>query len=257
MSRLLIFQKYNQHHRRVFFKTLTIWVGSSERPRREIRQPSPVDLDAFLQLCFRFDLRVMEIKSPERLKWWAEENKPSLEEWFCLESDLAEQHLPGLTTARTCLTSPYGLFYDVDLQSPDRKRASIRRTSAHRKAVLERDGHSCVLCGKRLSAQTATLDHVIPYSAGGETTVANLVTMCQPCNQAKGKDGKPELLNLTVKMPGIDPGILESRAFKLLQDKRLVSAAYRLSGDLMCGCIQLDPLNKDQNLLEKHQNGII
>lgn len=52
-----------------------------------------------------------------------------------------------------------------------------------RKKIYERDGHKCVYCG---SAESLSLDHVVPRSKGGSNSEDNLVTACQPCNSSKG-----------------------------------------------------------------------
>ena len=52
-----------------------------------------------------------------------------------------------------------------------------------RQAVFERDGWTCVYCGKRNG--TLTADHVVPVSRGGSSTLDNLVTACLDCNTAK------------------------------------------------------------------------
>jgi 5-methylcytosine-specific restriction endonuclease McrA len=62
------------------------------------------------------------------------------------------------------------------------------RTDA-RLAVYLRDEFKCVYCGADLhgAAKTdVTLDHVHPYSKGGENTPDNLVTACRSCNCARG-----------------------------------------------------------------------
>jgi hypothetical protein len=52
-----------------------------------------------------------------------------------------------------------------------------------RRAVYERDAYRCVDCG---SWENLSIDHVIPWSKGGATTMDNLVTRCMPCNNSKG-----------------------------------------------------------------------
>lgn len=52
-----------------------------------------------------------------------------------------------------------------------------------RTAVYERDGYRCVTCG---SDRPLSLDHIYPWSLGGEDTLENLQTMCAPCNGRKG-----------------------------------------------------------------------
>lgn len=55
--------------------------------------------------------------------------------------------------------------------------------------VLQRDGFSCQNCG-RSPAKTAGVelhvDHIIPWSKGGDTTIENLKTLCSGCNLGKG-----------------------------------------------------------------------
>jgi 5-methylcytosine-specific restriction endonuclease McrA len=55
-----------------------------------------------------------------------------------------------------------------------------------RKQVIERDGYHCVYCDDDLRDQEIHLDHVIPESQGGPTTVSNLQVTCRRCNTAKG-----------------------------------------------------------------------
>ena len=52
-----------------------------------------------------------------------------------------------------------------------------------RMAVYERDGFQCLHCGE---VENLTLDHIHPYSLGGEDTFENLQTLCRSCNSRKG-----------------------------------------------------------------------
>lgn len=57
--------------------------------------------------------------------------------------------------------------------------------------IFDRDKWICYLCGRICrddfpAADSATLDHVIPLSAGGPHTVANCKTACFECNIQKG-----------------------------------------------------------------------
>lgn len=53
-----------------------------------------------------------------------------------------------------------------------------------RRAVFDRDGERCVYCGA--IDGPFHLDHVYPFSRGGQATVDNLVVACVPCNLSKG-----------------------------------------------------------------------
>jgi len=63
--------------------------------------------------------------------------------------------------------------------------------STYRKRLLARGDCQCVFCGKRMTADNSTMDHVVPKSKGGQDTPANLVMACLTCNQMKA-DRTPE-----------------------------------------------------------------
>jgi hypothetical protein len=54
-----------------------------------------------------------------------------------------------------------------------------------RRAVLARDDHQCVYCGRRPPEVMLDADHVVPRARGGRTTSLNLVSACQGCNNTK------------------------------------------------------------------------
>lgn len=82
------------------------------------------------------------------------------------------------------------------LKTPFRKTKPSKPGRTNRKAgfilrykVLERDGYKCVICGNSPAFGNGIrlhIDHIIPYSKGGETVFTNLQTLCQPCNLGKG-----------------------------------------------------------------------
>lgn len=49
-------------------------------------------------------------------------------------------------------------------------------------AVWERDDFTCQRCGAR---RRLSIDHIIPRSKGGTDDLANLQTLCSPCNSGK------------------------------------------------------------------------
>ena len=55
--------------------------------------------------------------------------------------------------------------------------------------VLMRDGFACQSCGRSPQSERGVelhVDHIIPYSKGGETILENLQTKCRRCNLGKG-----------------------------------------------------------------------
>ena len=54
--------------------------------------------------------------------------------------------------------------------------------------VLDRDSFRCVFCGRSPATEIGLklhIDHKIPFSKGGKTTIDNLQTLCQECNLGK------------------------------------------------------------------------
>ena len=55
--------------------------------------------------------------------------------------------------------------------------------------VLQRDRFTCQTCGASPAKDPSVelhIDHIIPWSKGGETTMDNLQTLCSKCNLGKG-----------------------------------------------------------------------
>lgn len=54
--------------------------------------------------------------------------------------------------------------------------------------VMKRDDFKCCLCGKSPATNPDIIlhiDHILPWSKGGETTIDNLQTLCSDCNLGK------------------------------------------------------------------------
>lgn len=87
-----------------------------------------------------------------------------------------------------------GTTYDWNQDAKRRARAAGCQVveDVDRIAVLERDGWTCYLCGADtrvtedpFDPASATVDHVIPLSAGGPHTMANVRCACLRCNCSK------------------------------------------------------------------------
>jgi 5-methylcytosine-specific restriction endonuclease McrA len=66
-----------------------------------------------------------------------------------------------------------------DYQPLDRSPAFTRFN------VFLRDEFTCQYCGQMLPPHELTFDHVVPRSAGGRTTWANVCAACESCNATK------------------------------------------------------------------------
>jgi 5-methylcytosine-specific restriction endonuclease McrA len=65
-----------------------------------------------------------------------------------------------------------------------------RNVSWSRRAVFSRDNHTCVFCGKHLSREEETIDHLIPRETCKKmgvrpSTWSNTATSCEVCNRRK------------------------------------------------------------------------
>jgi 5-methylcytosine-specific restriction endonuclease McrA len=66
--------------------------------------------------------------------------------------------------------------------------------------IAERDGWRCHLCGRRVpdrpyraSPNDPTLDHLVPVSAGGDHTRANVALAHNRCNYERRADGPAQM----------------------------------------------------------------
>jgi hypothetical protein len=83
--------------------------------------------------------------------------------------------------------------------APDGKLAKIIVRKSTRQveqgiswAVFRRDGFRCRYCGA--DDVPLTVDHVVPWEAGGPSIEENLVSACRKCNKTKGKIPLPKWL---------------------------------------------------------------
>jgi hypothetical protein len=85
-----------------------------------------------------------------------------------------------------------GILLNIDGKKEEPKE--LRRTSRHisermRFSMLLRDGFRCQSCGRspvKFPGVELHVDHIIPWSKGGETIPENLQTKCKECNLGKG-----------------------------------------------------------------------
>lgn len=70
-----------------------------------------------------------------------------------------------------------------------KQRIKVRKISDKlRYQVLKRDHFRCCACGASPAKDTSIelhIDHIVPWSKGGETTLENLQTLCSKCNLGK------------------------------------------------------------------------
>jgi 5-methylcytosine-specific restriction endonuclease McrA len=76
-----------------------------------------------------------------------------------------------------------------------------------RAIIAELDAHRCAYClsAENLSGIALTFDHIVPLSAGGETTADNLCLACRSCNEFKHAQVMREDLQTSEFVPLFNP----------------------------------------------------
>jgi hypothetical protein len=69
--------------------------------------------------------------------------------------------------------------------------------------LYQRDNGECAYCGRPVPLATATMDHIIPRSQGGETSWENLVLACRACNTRKADRTPKEARMKLLRKPAI------------------------------------------------------
>jgi CRISPR-associated endonuclease Csn1 len=82
---------------------------------------------------------------------------------------------------------------NTDLRDKKKKELSAQgverpsNTDVRRLDSLSLQQGMCLYCGATLTLTTCELDHIVPRASGGGNTRDNLVAVCRPCNQDKGR----------------------------------------------------------------------
>ena len=77
--------------------------------------------------------------------------------------------------------------------TPNKKASQEHTTNRNinlrlRFLVMKKDNFKCCMCGASPAKDPSVelhIDHIIPWSKGGETTIDNLQTLCSKCNLGK------------------------------------------------------------------------
>lgn len=84
---------------------------------------------------------------------------------------------------------------------PKYHKMPIKRRRPTAQAIRERDNNTCQYTGKPLTNKTASLDHILPRSKGGQDTWENLVLCHREVNSKKGNSLNEEIGLKLLKKP--------------------------------------------------------
>lgn len=80
--------------------------------------------------------------------------------------------------------------YEPDLET---KRELEDFTPEQKRAIFERDGYRCALCGRSANeGYELHADHILPKDKGGKAEIDNGQTLCSICNFRKKNYGQTE-----------------------------------------------------------------
>ena len=85
---------------------------------------------------------------------------------------------------------------------PQRTRKS--KSSKLRRAVLERDGRDCWLCGERMPTHDMTVEHLVARTNGGTDDLDNLALAHRACNELLGSLSLEAKLELRAKLQKVE-----------------------------------------------------
>lgn len=102
-------------------------------------------------------------------------------------------------------TEIHSVSFTIKLPSVVRLLRMVKRPKSQvkfsRQNIYARDKHTCQYCGRRLTSDELTYDHVIPKFRGGKTKWSNIVTCCIQCNRKKGGRSPQEAKMRLIRKP--------------------------------------------------------
>lgn len=124
-----------------------------------------------------------------RKRHWANGGREKQAEWNAAHPDRIAEY------QRCYMERNLPKFADKN----QRRRAKVRASEVEkidRLAIYDRDGGLCHICGKRVSARSFTLDHLVPIARGGPHIATNVRVAHKSCNSRRGADRLPAQLIL-------------------------------------------------------------
>ena len=107
-------------------------------------------------------------------------------------------------------------------------------TAAQRAAILERDGHKCVICGLGAgSGRELHVDHIKPKDKGGRASVSNGQTLCSEHNMRKKNYGQTETgKKMFIRLLNLAQEERDSALCEFIQDVLLTYERHGINGHI-------------------------
>lgn len=181
-----------------YFSTFTMG-RPSEHDRYEIRKPSSVVIERFRTALQEIGQIARIVDSDESYQDWL-----LFQGWGLVERNYARANMPQWLKQHYCIRSSHGSFTDIDIASPGVMKRTQR--GLVKRKIVERDGSECLICSEK---NNLTLQHIWPFSVGGETSSRNLATLCEACNQNLKNEIYIDLYRLAGLHHGFEPSLIK------------------------------------------------
>ena len=81
----------------------------------------------------------------------------------------------------------------------ERRPRNARERNLLIRSIAERDGWVCMYCGRVLTPETATVEHIVPLAGNGLDSLRNLTLACASCNNEAGHLSARQKLDLAMR----------------------------------------------------------
>ena len=204
-----------------YYVTHTFFSGFTTNGR-EVRKPDLVNVKVFRESARLFSQTISIIQSIKEYNDWL-----YLRGWAIVEQNMAKSNMKQWLKSAECIKSPTRIYTDVEIVSPSALKHYTKKS--RKKHVLGRDKQTCLACGlTEADGVKITMQHVLAWSKGGETTAQNLVSLCEACNTKLRTEKVTDLYVKAGLHFGYDSSIIRGRL-----SREASSQAMELSDNLM------------------------
>lgn len=166
--------------------------------------------------------------------------RKAMNKWINGKADILEEQEEGFMYNGKMQNFPIVMVmkYKVDVSKKRNLKDFYTKTN-----VWKRDKGICQYCGKKVSIQEFTVDHIVPKKYGGKGEWTNIVTACFHCNNLKDsknlkpdgtltiktKDKKTYHLKLLKrpKVPNLPESIQQTLIYKLRNLKKIEHISWK------------------------------
>ena len=181
--------------RQEYLETAIYWYGDQAMPKLDIEEcmmkhqhdPKAQDLWDYFQRVIEWVETLFPTyrKEMKGLPWGIYYNRYHKNTYdpIALEQEIATLMADEDVTKKNGI---YKYVLEKAIGNDDPSVLGIRAFSdSQKRTAYEQQGGVCPHCGKKYEYEEMEGDHIIPWSKGGKTELANLQMLCQACNRRK------------------------------------------------------------------------